>query len=349
VLRTAIVGLGTVADHHRRGLERTPGARLVAVVDTDATRRDRVSAAWDVDAYPDTETLLAETTLDWVHICTPVRTHHDLALACLQANTHVLVEKPFVMTTDEFDAVVATADERDRRVSVVHNQVYYEPVRRALRRLRAGAFGTVHGVSVRWAEAVDPAESDRGDWVLDLPGGEFGEGIVHPVYTGLRFAGYPADADALAVHRIDATDAGLGYDGIAVSFHTADETTCTIQHHSNVPDQRRIDVFAADAHLTVDIATQSVTVQRHSFGPNTPFERSLVRAGIDALGRAAGAVTDAARRRLWATLTDASIHDTHTPVIRREARAIRDGSDGPTPRAEARWATTVFERVNDLG
>jgi predicted dehydrogenase len=348
VLRTAIVGLGTVAEQHRRGIERTPGARLVAVADTDASRLERVSAAWDVEGYADTDTLLAATDLDWVHVCTPARTHYDLATACLEAETHVLVEKPFVMDTAAFDDLVATADARERRVSVVHNQVYYQPVLTAYRRLQAGEFGPLHGVSVRWAEDTDPAEPDRGDWVLDLPGGEFGEGIVHPIYTGLRFAGYPVDEDAVAVHRIDATDAGVGYDGIAVSFHTADETTCTIHHHSNVPDQRRIDLAAEAAHVTVDIATQSVTVQRHSFGPNAPFERPLARAGVDAVRRTLGTVTDAARRRLRAGLTDAPVHDTHTPVIRREARAIRDGGPGPTPRAEGRWATHIFARINDV-
>jgi predicted dehydrogenase len=348
VLRTAIVGLGAVAEHHRRGIERTPGARLVAVADTEPARLDRRATAWGVPGYPDAEALLAAASPDWVHLCTPARTHHELALACLEADTHVLVEKPVVMTTAEFEDVVGTADERDRRAAAVHNQVYYDPVWTALRRLRAGEFGALHGVSVRWAEATDPAEPNRGDWVLDLPGGEFGEGIVHPIYVGLRFAGYPADGDAVAVHRIDATDTGLGYDGIAVSFHTADGTTCTIQHHSNVPDQRRIDLVAEDVHVTVDIATQSVTVQRHSFGPNAPFEWPLVRAGIAAVRRTAGRVTDAARRRLRTATADASMHDTHTPVIRREARAVRDGGDGPTPRGEMRWATHVFERVNDV-
>lgn len=348
VLRTAIVGLGTVADWHRRGIERTPGARLVAIADTDTERIDRLSGEWRTNGYADVGDLLAGESLDWVHVCTPARTHHDVAMACLRAGTHVLVEKPFVMTVAEFDTLTETADDRDRRATVVHNQVYYDPVRTTIRRLRAGEFGTLHGVSVSWAEDINPTDPDRGNWVLGLPGGEFGEGIVHPIYTGLRFAGHPADETAVSVHRIDATDTGVGYDGVAVAFHTADDTTCTIQHHSNVPDRRRIDLVAADAHVTVDIPTQSVTVQRDSFGPNSSFDRPLVRAGLDAARRGLQSGVVAARRRVAAVGSDASIHDTHTPVIRREARAISEGSPGPTPREEARWATHIFDRVNDL-
>jgi predicted dehydrogenase len=348
VLRTAIVGLGTVAQWHRRGIERTPNARLVAVADTDPDRLDHLSNEWRVPGYADTEALLADADLDWIHVCTPAQTHYEVATACLEADAHALVEKPFVMTPSEFRDLVSTADDCDRRVSAVHNQVYYRPLRTAYRRLKAGEFGRLHGASVRWAEDTDPGDSNRGDWVLDLPGGEFGEGIVHPLYVGLRFAGYPADEEAVSVHRIDATDTAVGYDGVAVGFTTANDTVCTVQHHSNVPDQRRIDLAAEDAHVTVDVATQSVTVQRHSFGPNSPFERPLLRAGLDTARRGLHAATQAARRRVETALTRTTVHDTHTPVIRREARAIRAGGRGPTPREEARWATYLFDRVNDL-
>jgi hypothetical protein len=40
-------------------------------------------------------------------------------------------------------------------------------------------------------------------------------------------------------------------------------------------------------------------------------------------------------------------HDTHSPVIRREAAAIRGRGDGPTPRAEADWANRLFTRLCD--
>lgn len=348
MLRTAVVGLGTVAEWHRRGIERTPDCRLVAIADTDADRVDRLSNEWCVNGYADVADLLTGESLDWAHICTPVRTHHDIATACLRAGTHVLVEKPFVMTAVEFNTLTETADECGRRATVVHNQVYYDSVWTALCRLRAGEFGTLHGVSVSWAEDIDPTDPDRGDWVLNLPGGEFGEGIVHPIYIGLRFAGYPADETAVSVHRIDAMDTGVGYDGIAVAFRTADDTVCTIQHHSNVPDRRRIGLVAEDAHVTVDIPTQSVTVQRDSFGPNSSFDRPLVRAGLDVVRRGLQSGVAAVRREIVASGSDTSVHDTHTPVIQREARAIRNGSPGSTPREEAGWATHIFDRVNDL-
>lgn len=347
-IRTAIVGLGTVAEWHRQGIRRTPGTDLVAVADTDPDRVDQTSTKIKTAGYTDVETLLNEVQPDWVHVCTPAQTHCDIAVTCLRAGTHVLVEKPFVMNTNEFDRLTTVADECDRRVTAVHNQVYYRPLRRVHRRVQSGEFGAVHGVSVRWAEHIDPSDSDRGDWVLDLPGGEFGEGIVHPIYVGLRFAGYPVNNDGIGIHRINATDSATSYDGIAVSFQTVDDTTCTIHHHSNVPDQRRVDIAAEDAHITVDIASQSVTVQKKSFGPNSNFKHPLFRSSIKTMQDAIKSVGDATRQWIRERTSEATVHDTHTPVIRREAQAIRGQGSGPTPQSENRWTTQIFSRINKI-
>jgi predicted dehydrogenase len=349
VLRTAIVGLGAVAGWHETAIEGTPDAELVAVADVDESRVGRAAARAGVTGYTDLGALLREEPVDWVHVCTPIRTHYDLATTCIDHGVHVLVEKPFVRTRAEFERLTAAADRAGVRATVVHNQVYYRAFRAAYRRIERGDFGTLHGVSVRWAEDVDPRRPDRGDWVLDLPGGEFGEGIVHPIYVGLRAAGYPADDSAVSVGRVNTTDDdAVAFDGVVLSYTTADDVACTIQHHSNVPDRRRIDFAAEGGHVTVDIATGAVRVDRDSYGPNAPFEYPAVRA---ALGDARSAVRTTARTAVDAVkrrVTDADgRHDTHSPVIRREAAAIRGRGDGPTPRAEADWANRLFTRICD--
>ena len=345
MLRTAIVGLGSVAGWHETAIAGTPNAELVAVADVDESRVERVAARTGVAGYTDLEALLREEAVDWVHVCTPIRTHYDLATTCIDHGVHVLVEKPFVRTRAEFERLTAAADRAGVRATVVHNQVYYRAFREAYRRIERGDFGTLHGVSVRWAEDIDPRRPDRGDWVLDLPGGEFGEGIVHPIYVGLRAAGYPADDSAVSVERINTTgDEAVVFDGVALSYATADDVICTIQHHSGVPDRRRIDFAAEAGHVTVDIATGSIRVDRESYGPNAPFEYSAVRAALGDVRSAVRVTADAVKRRV--TAAD-SRHDTHSPVVRREAAAIRGRGDGPTPRAEADWTNRLFTRLCD--
>lgn len=97
----------------------TPGLELVAVASTRPA---------DVDAdYPgvdvvDPDRLIARADVDLVVIASPNDTHRPLAEAALRAGHHVVVDKPFTLSLDEARAVVATADRRQRIVSVFQNR-----------------------------------------------------------------------------------------------------------------------------------------------------------------------------------------------------------------------------------
>jgi predicted dehydrogenase len=354
MLDTAIVGLGTVSKWHRRALGRTPGATLTAVADVDEDRTRRAADAWGVTGYDSAEALLDDRDVDWVHVCTPVGTHADIAERVVRRGVHALVEKPVTGTRAAYESLVAAAADNDVRMTVVHNQVYYPPIQTALRWIDEGRLGRVHGVSVRWLEGNDPREPDRGDWVLDLPGGEFGEGIVHPLYVALRTAGYPANEDAVSVSRINTTgDDTVAYDGVAVSYRTADEVACTVQHHSNVTGSRQVEVFAEGGRLLVDVPTQSVRYHPHGYGAKTSLSRPMAAAAywtVRNAVRAVGSVAKLSARRSLAAVRGETftVHDTHTPVIRREAIAIQGRGEGPTPQAEADWTNRLFTTVNEV-
>jgi predicted dehydrogenase len=354
VLETAIVGLGTVSTWHRRALERTPGARLTAVADVDESLVDRTAREWGVAGYAGIDALLESESPDWVHVCTPVATHADLAERALRAGAHVLVEKPVTDTRAAFESLVATADDCDRRCTVVHNQVYYPPLLRARRLVKSGRFGRLHGVSVRWLENNDPRRPDRGDWVLELPGGEFGEGIAHPIYVGLRSAGYPASEADVSVTTVNTTgDRSVGYDGIGVAYRTDDEVVCTIQHHSNTRGSRQVEFFAEEGRVVADVPTQSVFVYPEGYGAAATVDNPMINAAGWAVRNAARAVRSVAALKLKRAVAslrgeEYTVHDTHTPVVRREAAAITGTGEGPTPPDEADWTNRIFTRINGV-
>jgi predicted dehydrogenase len=353
MIDTAIIGLGTVAEWHRRAIERTPSATLRAVADLDADRVERVADDWGVAGYADGDDLLADRggELDWVHVCTPVGSHASVATPFLRAGIHALVEKPVTDSREAFESLVEAAEAGGTRMTVVHNAVYYPPFVEARRAIESGRFGRLHGVSVRWLEANDPRKPDRGDWVLDLPGGEFAEGVVHPLYVGLRSAGYPADESAVSISRVDSTgDDAVAFDGVAVMYRTADGVTCTVQHHSGSKGSRQVEFFAEDGRVVADVPTQSVWYYPRGYGAKTELRSPMLNAvywSARNTVRAAGAVARLRARRALATLQGETFtpHDTHTPVVRREARAIRGQGDGPTPSAEADWTNRIFTTI----
>ena len=88
-LRVGVVGAGVMGSNHARVLAGLPGISLAGVVDPlEAHRiaRRRIRKLPDFDAL---EQLLAEG-VDAVTIAAPTHLHHEIALACIARNIHVL-------------------------------------------------------------------------------------------------------------------------------------------------------------------------------------------------------------------------------------------------------------------
>ena len=79
---------------------------------------DLRQVAGSVEAH---EAIAAEG-IELVVISTPNTTHFPLARAALEAGRHVVIDKPFTVTLDEADALIALAAGRGRQLSVFHNR-----------------------------------------------------------------------------------------------------------------------------------------------------------------------------------------------------------------------------------
>jgi predicted dehydrogenase len=97
VLRVGLVGCGRLAAAgYVPAFARVAGARIVAVADPDAARRDAVSAlaSGPVTTHADVGSLLDDARPDAVVLATPVQHHLDDARAASEAGVPALLEKP---------------------------------------------------------------------------------------------------------------------------------------------------------------------------------------------------------------------------------------------------------------
>ena len=88
--------------------------------DDDEARGRKNCAQFGLQFEPTLDGLLARADIDAVIIATPDATHAPLALECLRAGKHVLVEKPLAATVEEARAMVTTARRYGRTVAVGH-------------------------------------------------------------------------------------------------------------------------------------------------------------------------------------------------------------------------------------
>jgi predicted dehydrogenase len=178
MLKVAIVGCGKIADDHAQQIRRLSTGRLVAVCDAEPLMARQMADRFGGAPYDDIEKLLSEARPDVVHITTPPKSHFRLATQCLDAGSHVFVEKPFTMNADEAGRLLDSATSRKLKVSVDHNLQFTEPARRLRELVAAGALGgsPVHLESYYSYDLSEPGYAraflnDSGHWVRALPGG----------------------------------------------------------------------------------------------------------------------------------------------------------------------------------
>jgi predicted dehydrogenase len=147
-VRLAVVGLGYWGPNLVRNLVELPDAELAYVCDL---REDALNAIGT--RYPSLrrttsfEEVLADPSVDGVAIATPVSTHYDLAHAALEADKHVLVEKPLAASSREAEELVETAAARGLVLMAGHTFVYSPPVNVVHDLIRAGELGTIYFIS----------------------------------------------------------------------------------------------------------------------------------------------------------------------------------------------------------
>ncbi|MGH9617786.1 MAG: Gfo/Idh/MocA family oxidoreductase, partial [Acidobacteriaceae bacterium] len=120
-IRAGLVGFGHGGSiFHAPFLNSIVGFELAAIL-----QRHGDSAA---QAYPGVgiarsmDELLSQPNLDLIVISTPPSTHFELGRQSIEANKHVVLDKPFVATSDEARQLIELARARKRVLSVYQNR-----------------------------------------------------------------------------------------------------------------------------------------------------------------------------------------------------------------------------------
>ncbi len=202
-LRIAVVGLGHGTDYLplAKGNART---QLVAVVDTDAARREAAAAKYGAPAFASLRDLLAAHVADAVALALPTPLHAETSIACLAAGLHVLQEKPLCRTDAEADAIAA-AVARSGKVFQVGYEVRSSPLHQAmLRHVAAGDLGRLTNIWYNQHTYHKPG-ADR--WRDDRAnmGGKLFDCAVHYLDLMQQWAGAPLVRVAALGHVVGQT------------------------------------------------------------------------------------------------------------------------------------------------
>jgi len=139
-LKAAVVGYGPafqMGRHHLSEMRDHAGFEPAAVCDKDAAR---LAAAREdfpgIATYTDVGEMLRKSDVDVVGVILPHNLHAPVAIRCLNAGKHVVVEKPMATSVAECDRMIAAAKKNKVMLSVYHNRHWDGNIRTIVKHLK---------------------------------------------------------------------------------------------------------------------------------------------------------------------------------------------------------------------
>jgi scyllo-inositol 2-dehydrogenase (NADP+) len=180
-LRVGLIGYGLAGEaFHAPLIAAVPGLRLATIVTGNPERAAHAREAHpEARVLPDADALWAAAVdHDLVVVASPNRFHVPLGLTALEANLHLVVDKPLAACTADGRRLADAAAERGLAAAVFHNRRWDGDALTLRRLLNEGALGDLlrfESRYERWRPEVDadrwrerPAPEDAGGLLFDL-------------------------------------------------------------------------------------------------------------------------------------------------------------------------------------
>jgi predicted dehydrogenase len=142
-VRIGVIGLGIMGEQYVRIFSAHPLASVTAICTRREERLNEVGDKYGIDyRVTDYHELLAQADIDAVCVATPDFAHYEPVKAALNANKHVLCEKPFTTVLSEADELLALSQARGQlKLQVAFNHRWLASYHQGFASIRAGAIG----------------------------------------------------------------------------------------------------------------------------------------------------------------------------------------------------------------
>lgn len=156
-LKAAVIGAGFMGRTHVENLRRLGFVEVAAVAAITEDEAKRFAESAHIDwATADVDAILADKSIDGVHICTPNALHYPIAMKALKAGKHVLSEKPLALSAGEAKKMLDLAEKKNLCHATNHNLRYYPMTQQIRRMIENGDLGEILSVDGHYSQ----------DWLL---------------------------------------------------------------------------------------------------------------------------------------------------------------------------------------
>ena len=268
-IKYALIGCGRIAPNHIAAAKSNEEKlELLAVCDIVSENCESVLQQLPeedrehVKRYTDYRAMLDDLQPELVAIATESGKHAQIALDCIEAGCHVIIEKPIALSIADADAIIEAARKKGVKVCTNHQNRFNKAVQKMRQELERGHFGKLlHGTAhILWNRNKGYYEQApwRGTWEMD--GGTLMNQCIHNIDLLRWMMGGEVDevfayTDNLQHDYIEAEDLGLALIKFSNGSYGMVEGTANV-YPRNL--EETLYVFGTDG--TVKLGGKSVNV-----------------------------------------------------------------------------------------
>jgi predicted dehydrogenase len=178
-INLGVIGFGGFAMFAVQNFLQIPEIKIAGMSGTHREAAQKASERFGLAGIQEIDDMLANPDIDLVYIATPPFLHYEHSMRALKAGKNVIVEKPFALTLEQANEMIALAKEKNLLLSVNLMQRYNTLYDKVKQLIDSKALGEVlHGYFENYAsdEGLSP---DHWFWDRSKSGGIFIEHGVH--------------------------------------------------------------------------------------------------------------------------------------------------------------------------
>jgi predicted dehydrogenase len=143
---------------------------LKAICDINSDRLKRIekeiSLPKSVLITNNYEDIITHDEINAIHIATPSETHYGLALEAINANKHIVLEKPMTLSSREAFNLVRNSEKRNIILLVDYIFRFNNALKKTIDLLKRNEFGDLYYITLKWSDYLELPRSR--DIIFDL-------------------------------------------------------------------------------------------------------------------------------------------------------------------------------------
>ena len=167
----AVVGCGNISDQYLTNLVRFPDVNVVACADIDLGRASAQAAKYGVPHSADLATVLEMPNVELIINLTIPAVHASVALQAIRSGKHVYGEKPFALSIEEAQTIMAAAADHKVKLGNAPDTFLGAGLQTARRVIEAGRIGTPISAKATFGYPGPDAWHPNPDFLFQKGGG----------------------------------------------------------------------------------------------------------------------------------------------------------------------------------